>query len=107
MVVGGLLVSHHAYRPDAALLIPIGLMIALGSRPVWVKALAIITLLPMTYTLTSTSGFLRIPQLAILGLFSGLALTVRPELKPGFQTWAGRLVCRMRHKFHVTSAAYQ
>ncbi|MFB3826875.1 MAG: glycosyltransferase 87 family protein [Bryobacteraceae bacterium] len=48
-LAGGILVSHHAYPTDCALLIPAGLLVLDHARQAWLKWLLVVLLAPFAY----------------------------------------------------------
>lgn len=81
MLVGGLLISHHSYLPDDAILIPAALSLAMTSRTGWLKFLAALPLIPVLYFFERVPALSFLPTLAIVSLLVGIAIAIRMEEK--------------------------
>jgi hypothetical protein len=77
LLVGSLLTSHHAYLPDAALLLPASLTVGFAAQTRWLRALAILPMLPILYFMQAVPALTAVPPAAILLLLMGLAYEVR------------------------------
>jgi hypothetical protein len=80
-LIGGLLTSHHAYLPDASLLLPAALTFPFEASARWVRLLAIAILLPVVYFLTAIPALTWAPPLLILVLLLGAASAL-PQNEP-------------------------
>ena len=78
VLTGGLLLSRHYTMADAALLIPVALILAFHAHTPVTKALAIFLVSPLAYALGFTPGLAEIPRLALLVLAGLIAWEVRP-----------------------------
>jgi hypothetical protein len=76
-LVGGLLTSHHAYLPDAALLLPAALIIPFEASTRWLRLLAIVAVLPIAYVPWAIPKLTFVPSLLVLLLLAGMALDAR------------------------------
>jgi hypothetical protein len=74
--IGGLLTSHHAYLPDAALLLPAALTFPFEAAARWVRMLAVAAVLPTTWFLTAIPALMPVPPLLILVLLAGAGVSV-------------------------------
>lgn len=64
-LVGGLLISHHAYLYDCAILVPALLVLARVARAGWLRGYAMVLLTPVPLLLLLFPPFSLIPQLAL------------------------------------------
>jgi len=71
-LVGGLLTSHHAYLPDAVLLLPASLTVGFAAQTRWLRILAVLVMLPVLYFLQAFPVLIFVPPAAILLLLIGL-----------------------------------
>jgi len=80
-LVGGLLLSHHNTISDAALLIPVALILAFHASARLTNLLAVFLVSPIGYFLGRTPQLADIPRLSLLVLAVLLAWEVRPSRK--------------------------
>jgi hypothetical protein len=73
-LVGGLRTSHHAYLPDAALLLPAALTIPFEASTRWLRLLAIVAVLPIAYIPWAIQKLTFVPSLLVLPLLAGMTL---------------------------------
>jgi hypothetical protein len=77
-LTGGLLLSHHNTISDAALLIPVALILAFHASAGVTKLLAVFLVSPIAYILGRMPQLADIPRLSLLALAVLLAWEVRP-----------------------------
>ncbi len=77
VLTGSLLVSHHQTPSDAALLIPVALILVFHARPRYSKVIAIFLISPLAYFLLITPDLALLPGLLLLFLMALLAREVR------------------------------
>jgi Glycosyltransferase family 87 len=76
-LAGSLLTSHHAYLPDASLMLPAALTLGFAAQTRWLRMLAILTMLPILYFTQAVPALTAVPPAAVLLLLMGLAYEVR------------------------------
>ena len=81
-LVGGLLISHHAYLPDAALLFPAALTVPFETTSPAVGTGAVLTVLPLAYIPWAIPSLTFVPEFLILVLLAGMAWSARRAVQP-------------------------
>lgn len=69
-LVGGLMMSHHAYLYDAVLCLPLALLLFQGGGSERMRILALLVILPVLYFLASVPMLVHLPKILILALLA-------------------------------------